>query len=148
MKHWIPRLAFWLVIVLFSAMLGLVPSGAEAHPGHQANPGITADPAGQVSAPRVLSLRGLSLTDSTGWAEAVSGFKDLLSELTAPDSGSTDRLCNSSCCSGMGCCPSALPLTETFADRFPSGSDTAARIAGPGPDAVPEALPEPPRSFV
>ena len=143
MKQWIPRLAFWLVIVLFSAMLGLVPSGAEAHPGHQANPGIMVDVAGQVSAPEVPSL-----TDSTGPAEAVSGSKDMMSALAAPNSGSTDRHCNSSCCSGMGYCPSALPLAETLADRFPSGSDTAARMAGPGPDAVPEALPEPPRSFV
>jgi hypothetical protein len=142
-KQLTSRLAFWLAIVLFSAMLGLVPSGAEAHSGHQANPGITADVARQASAPGVPAL-----TDSADRAEVVLSARDLLPELAAPVSAPTDRSCNGSCCNGVGCCPFALPLAETLADRFSAGSDRMAGIAGPGPDAVLEVLPEPPRSFV
>lgn len=135
--------ALWLAIALFGAILSLVPSVAQAHPGHQANPGMTADTTwtGNIAG-------ALTRNDGASPAEAGSGSARTQPEMTDPGSGSTDRRCTSTCCKGTGCSPSALPLAETFTDRFPPEAATAARIAGPGPDAVPEALPDPPRSFV
>lgn len=146
------RVVLWIVVALCSAITLLAPGAAVAHAGHEHEtvkavvspashglPGAAAS-AGNEAIIQTAALRSDGLTDCDARADTS------LRPQEQEDRGA--RLCTGGCCSGTGCCPAVLSAPPALTDRFPGGSDPASRLKNLAPDAVPEALPEPPRSFV
>lgn len=127
--------AFWLAVIATIAVLGL-PSSALAHAGH---------PHGGQDGRHAHSASSEIRHATEASRPSIAGA--VVTDAAVP---SEDVACAGPCCgwSGGPCCASGLP-PETgplpLADR--SGGPALARDAPAPPGIVPEALPEPPRSF-
>ncbi|SFG93778.1 hypothetical protein [Methylobacterium gossipiicola] len=125
-------LALWLVATIVLIAAGLMPSGAEAHAGHaHGGPGRPS-----VAAPTTLATVTKSVTAATVQASPETGLA---------------RPCDGACCRAPGthCCTGAALAADPQAalpPRDPAGR-ALPRAFPARTDVVPEALPEPPRSF-
>jgi hypothetical protein len=128
-------LALWLVATIVLIAAGLVPSGAEAHAGHaHTGPGRTV--AASPALPASFAAATKSVVVTTVRASAESG-------LARPCDGACCRTSGTSCCTGTAL---AADLQAVMPPR--ARAERALPRALPArTDVVPEALPEPPRSF-
>lgn len=128
-------MALWLVAVIVLIAAGLMPSGAEAHAGH-AHGGQS--PGAVAASPLPASLATATKSVAAAIVQA------------SPEAG-LDRPCDGACCRGPGthCCTGSALAADPQAVLPPRDpADRALPRALPArTDVVPEALPEPPRSF-
>lgn len=141
-------LALWLAAVIVLIAVGLVPSGAEAHAGHARVDGhaghARADGhAEPVRAVATASTLPASLATATPSVAAAVIRASAEAGLARPCDGACCRAPGTSCCTGSAL---AADPHAVLPPRDPAGH-ALPRALPARTDVVPEALPEPPRSF-
>ncbi|MCJ2083379.1 hypothetical protein [Methylobacterium sp. J-090] len=139
------NMVLWLVAVIVLIAAFAVPSGAEAHAGHapagpdRAVASVTPLPA-SVAAKSIAATSVAAVTTSIATAPVVRASAE--TGLAHP--------CDGACCRpGTSCCTGTALAPETHAALPARGPEARAhaRALPARTDVVPEALPEPPRSF-
>lgn len=140
----VSHMALWLLALIVLIGVGAMPSVAQAHDGHRHGTDGRVS-AGQFSAGPASVDRALPVLVVKIATAAPSAVPARMSVGTACDG----PCCNPACQSGTSCCTGAGLAAES-AESGPSrrpGDRALARALAARTDIVPEALPEPPRSF-
>ncbi len=142
-------MALWLVAVIVLIAVGAMPSGAQAHEGHR-HPGGARVVQGAVETPAPVLFTPLLSAPVLSVAKATTPPTGLRVPARLGIASACDGLCCGGACQGGPSCCTGTGLAVESATSVPPRRPGEPALARPLPartDVVPEALPEPPRSF-